>query len=63
MKTYTVAVVTKHYKYIEVEAENEQQAEDLGWEWVSRNDPLDGADIDCELFAELVPEVNSEVTE
>ena len=63
MKTYTVTVVTRYYKDIQVEAENEYEAQDKGWEWVSRNDPLDGADIDCELYAELVEEVNEEVTE
>ena len=63
MKTYTVTIVTRYYKDIQVEAENEQQAQDAGWDWVSRNDPLDGADADCEVYAETVEEINEEVTE
>lgn len=63
MKTYTVTIITKYYKYIQVEAENEQQAEDKGWEWESMNDSLDGAEVDCDLYAEPVEEINEEVTE
>jgi hypothetical protein len=50
MKTYSVVIVTKFYKTIEVQAENEDEADDRAWEWIEKNDALDGADVETELY-------------
>jgi hypothetical protein len=50
MKTYSVVIVTKFYKTIEVQAENEDEADARAWHWAEYNDPLHGADIETELY-------------
>ena len=50
MKTYQVTIVTKYYKTIEIEAENEDLALDMAWDWAETNDTLDGAEIETELY-------------
>jgi hypothetical protein len=37
MKTYKLFIVRKFYEPIEVEAEDQQQAEDKGYEFISAN--------------------------
>jgi hypothetical protein len=49
MKTYTVTVVTKFYKNIEVEAQDYESAKDAAWDWIERHDALHNADADTEL--------------
>ena len=50
MKTYSVVIVTKFYKTIEVQAENEEDADSKAWDWVQSNDTLHGADVETELY-------------
>jgi hypothetical protein len=37
MKTYKLFIVRKFYEPIEVEAENQEQAEEMGYEFISAN--------------------------
>ena len=37
MKTYKLFIVRKFYEPIEVDAENQQQAEEMGYEFISAN--------------------------
>lgn len=50
MKTYSVTVVTKFYKEIEVEAEDHDSARSAAWQWIENNDALHNAEIDTELY-------------
>ena len=50
MKKYSVVIVTKYYKTIEIEAKDEDLALDKAWEWAETNDTLDGAEIETELY-------------
>ena len=50
MKTYSVVIVTKFYKTIEVQAENEEEADSKAWDWTQSNDTLHGADVETELY-------------
>lgn len=50
MKTYSVTVVTKFYKNIEVEAQDYESAKDAAWDWIEGNDALHNADVDTELY-------------
>lgn len=49
MKTYSITVVTKFYKPIEVEAADYESARESAWQWVEKNDALHNADVDTEL--------------
>ena len=50
MNTYSVVIVTKFYKTIEVQAENETDADSKAWDWAQSNDTLHGADVETELY-------------
>jgi len=50
MKKYTVVIVTKYYKTIEIEAENEDEAENKAWEWATTNDTVSGAHVEVETY-------------
>ena len=50
MKKYSVVIVTKYYKTIEVEAKNEDDAENKAWAWAMANDTDHGEDVETELY-------------
>jgi len=53
MSFYTVAIITKFYKYIQVEADDQDQAEEKVWNWCDNNDAMYMADIESELYVGL----------
>jgi hypothetical protein len=53
MSFYTVAIITKFYKYIQVEAEDQDQAEEKVWNWCDNNDAMYMAEIESELYVDL----------
>ena len=54
MKTYEVCVVSKEYRYVNVEAETEEDAIDKAWDWVARGLTSDtkAQDYDTEVYLE-----------
>ena len=50
MKKYRVVIVTKYYKTIEFEAENEDDAEAKADAWANTNDTVDGAWVEVETY-------------
>lgn len=53
MSFYTIAIVTKFYKYIQVEAEDQDEAEERVWHWCENNDAMYMADTEAELYVDL----------
>jgi hypothetical protein len=53
MSFYTVAIITKFYKYIQVEAEDQDQAEERVWNWCDNNDAMYMADVESELYVDI----------
>jgi len=54
MKTYSVCVVSREYRYVEVEAEDESAAKDKVWDKVACGFTSDtkATDYDTELYVE-----------
>ena len=50
MKKYSVVIVTKYYKTIEIEAKDEDLALDMAWELAENTDTLKGADSETEIY-------------
>ena len=53
MSFYTVAIITKFYKYIQVEADDQDEAEERVWNWCDNNDSMYMADVESELYVDL----------
>ncbi len=56
MKTYRMTIQTSFYKEIEVQAENEDHARDMAYEWMEENDCMHNADVDTTVHD--IEEVN-----
>jgi hypothetical protein len=52
MKTYEICVVSKEYRYLEVQAENEDDAKDKAWGLIENVLNHKPADYDTELYVE-----------
>jgi hypothetical protein len=50
MKKYQVVIVTKYYKTIEIEAKDEDDAEDKAWQFAENTNWVDGADAETEIY-------------
>jgi hypothetical protein len=50
MKKYSVVIVTKYYKTIEIEAKDEDLALDMAWDWAETNDTVSGAHVEVEIY-------------
>lgn len=53
MSFYTVAIITKFYKYIQVEADDQDEAEEKIWHWCDNNDAMYMADTEAELYVDI----------
>ena len=49
MKTYTMEIRTTFTKWVEVQAEDYDQAREKAWEYIEEHDALRHADIDTEV--------------
>ena len=53
MSFYTIAIVTKFYKYIQVEADDQDEAEEKVWHWCDNNDSMHMTDVESELYVDI----------
>jgi len=54
MSTYEICVVSKEYRWVEVEAEDEQSAVDKAWDNIENIMNRKAEDYDTEIYAERV---------
>jgi hypothetical protein len=52
MKTYEICVVSKEYRYVEVQAEDESDAKDKAWDQIESVLNRKPEDFDTELYVE-----------
>lgn len=52
MKTYDVVVVTKEYRTVQIDAENEEEARENAWGALGSVLNLDAQDYDTEVYVE-----------
>jgi hypothetical protein len=58
MKKYSVCVVCKEYRWVEVEAEDEYLARDMAWDDIENIVNKDAEDHDVEVYVEQEEKAN-----
>lgn len=58
MKTYTICVVERFYRWVEVEAEDQDMARDMVWDKVDSIVGKDPDDSDCDVIVEGWEEIS-----